>query len=62
MLQPLSDHARELEEAVPQPSSTGVEEGESNLLPLSDELDNDEFDRIVEVSRYLPTFDNAYIV
>jgi hypothetical protein len=62
MLQPLNDPVQELAEAVPQPSFTGVEEGESNLLPLSDELDNVEFERIVEVSHYLSTFHNAYIV
>jgi len=62
MLQPLNDHVQELEEAVPQPRFTGAEEGESNLPSLSEELDNDEFDRIVEVSRYLPNIDNAYIV
>jgi hypothetical protein len=38
MLQPLNDPVQELEEAEPQPSFTGVEEGESNLQPLLEEI------------------------
>ena len=60
MFQPLNLF-QVLDEADPQLVSLMVEAEDENLQSLLDELDNDEFERIVDVSRYLPIFDNAYI-